>query len=808
MFHLEDVAYVIDSLAKGKYLYRDIDPVHLETLLNLESSDYTNDQNRACAREFLLKYTNQNGVFKALAEFSGDSCVYSLPYILCKYQSLLRWHELSVSVSEDLLVCSFLAYSDISKVDSYAWPPFIGTNHEGLNRILDEEMADVHAHLIGSSMNFDVNWLCLMNHIAGREEDFKKIHKIFQNKNLIDHNKVNWRSLHQLSILASAIRIKLFTSIKGATSKLNIELKNAICSYDELEYIKLMKTVQTEAKVLRDMYGYVLDKSVFDYAVLSDNIASEKDDNYIYSVFSGERYILYETLCRIYKGNISDIDASLFYIYLLIKHKIRHELVQTNDHVGFSNFKTYQDRKTIFLDKNQDYKKLLNHLSIASFFIGHGDKRWHETRIAPQVKKAKCVKFINKINSDVYNKNFKKASENWKYAFILHFIKSPDDTEVKFYNLKVRHENKRQLVKVCTETIVDIVKGYKDEENHSQPKIVGIDAASSELDCRPEVFAHAFRYVRQFGLGITYHVGEDFYDIIDGLRAVDECIRYLDYHKYDRMGHVLVLGINVEKYYTKRHNVICMPKLVALDNAVWLYMAIKNKHWAGKACEELKTHFKNLVDELFAKCKVSLTIETYYDSWLLRGDDPFSYCVDGSFNMKDEVDIDWFNVRLVKNVDVDRARGNADARKLYYLYHYESDVKQRGEEIISFQFTKEIIRAIKFVQKKMLTKVENLKIAIECNLTSNIKIGDIDRYDEHPIRIFHSKGLDCMFGRSMSCSINTDDKGVFATSIEREYALLASALFRSLGESKASERKVIKWLDKIRKCSLDQKFIK
>ena len=82
MFHLEDVAYVIDSLAKGKYLYRDIDPVHLETLLNLESSDYTNDQNRACAREFLLKYTNQNGVFKALAEFSGDSCVYSLPYIL------------------------------------------------------------------------------------------------------------------------------------------------------------------------------------------------------------------------------------------------------------------------------------------------------------------------------------------------------------------------------------------------------------------------------------------------------------------------------------------------------------------------------------------------------------------------------------------------------------------------------------------------------------------------------------------------------------------------------------------------------
>lgn len=75
--------------------------------------------------------------------------------------------------------------------------------------------------------------------------------------------------------------------------------------------------------------------------------------------------------------------------------------------------------------------------------------------------------------------------------------------------------------------------------------IVGMDAANSELYCRPEVFGPIYRYMKQFcnsatdlselgseyyrgqrSLNFTYHVGEDFWDITDGLRAIDEAILF------------------------------------------------------------------------------------------------------------------------------------------------------------------------------------------------------------------------------------------------------------------------------------------
>ena len=60
--------------------------------------------------------------------------------------------------------------------------------------------------------------------------------------------------------------------------------------------------------------------------------------------------------------------------------------------------------------------------------------------------------------------------------------------------------------------------------------IKGIDACANEIGCRPEVFAQYYRYLLDYSfmetdgsvhsLMATYHVGEDFFDIVDGLRAI------------------------------------------------------------------------------------------------------------------------------------------------------------------------------------------------------------------------------------------------------------------------------------------------
>ena len=113
---------------------------------------------------------------------------------------------------------------------------------------------------------------------------------------------------------------------------------------------------------------------------------------------------------------------------------------------------------------------------------------------------------------------------------------------------------------------------YKLAHDRTNENLVGVDAAGAELDTRPEVFSQAFRYLRLYvpNIKMTYHIGEDFLDVVDGLRSVDELLRFCEWSKYDRLGHALVLGQNVRHYYYRRDYWIALPLQVLVDNIVWL----------------------------------------------------------------------------------------------------------------------------------------------------------------------------------------------------------------------------------------------
>ena len=140
----------------------------------------------------------------------------------------------------------------------------------------------------------------------------------------------------------------------------------------------------------------------------------------------------------------------------------------------------------------------------------------------------------------------------------------------------------------------------------------------------------------------------------------------------------------------------------------------------------------------------------------------------------------WNKVAYNHSEAVDCARRNEEACKLYWLYHYDMVVRKRGAEsevmVIKPEYRNLIIQTIQAVQLKLLERIERLHIAIECNPSSNYKIGEIQRYDEHPIVKFYNYGLSSPHPRhTISVSINTDDAGVFSTSLEREYSLLSLA---------------------------------
>ena len=90
------------------------------------------------------------------------------------------------------------------------------------------------------------------------------------------------------------------------------------------------------------------------------------------------------------------------------------------------------------------------------------------------------------------------------------------------------------------------------------------------------------------------------------------------------------------------------------------------------------------------------------------------------------------------------------------------------------------------MQRRMQRFVESMGLCVECNPSSNLLIGTFDTYQQHPIFLFHKAGTYGQDSVQMHVSLNTDDQGIFDTSLSFEYAIVAAAL--SVGVDKNGNR--------------------
>ena len=115
--------------------------------------------------------------------------------------------------------------------------------------------------------------------------------------------------------------------------------------------------------------------------------------------------------------------------------------------------------------------------------------------------------------------------------------------------------------------------------------VVGLDAASEELYAAPWVYAPVYRAARNRmntyplqlsngapmqNLGLTYHVGEDYHHVLSGLRHIDEVLTYFGYKAGDRIGHGLVLQLDMEEWIYD-HEVVSLPIMEYLENLLWVW---------------------------------------------------------------------------------------------------------------------------------------------------------------------------------------------------------------------------------------------
>lgn len=814
-------------------------------------TEYSEDE-LAYRYKKLDKDSENEGIFSLLYLYANEVLTKRDGKLAVKMEQVLGWNSISKRLGQDLFTTAWLAYRDcnnfaMERSHTFIWPAVISTDDVKLNAILKKGLAENHFHLHGSTQSFALSWASLMNH-PNRIDSFIKIKNNFAvNRDLnisrgIEDNVLPWK---KRLVYAAMIRALLFQKMILSDEQGDIEKKfEAFCG------MPLVEPVQTLVASLRKAYGIYLKQPEQGERCLDYTMArcfydvQPKADN---RLLSGERAFLYNCFVRIYQqkenNSFSLYEQKMFYIYLLIKHQFRSELIQVNHRVGFNNFSEYQSRKNQLFGQYDEYNVEAQRLAVTAARKENYIKSF-ETRIMVQESQEglrSCIESLDKqINfsdkEDEESREDKKDKESKNY-YVLHFRKEAfGEAEISdplFSSVCPRNVATR----LRAETGARELRKYIMYEQGKAQRIYGIDACSNEIGCRPETFATEFRYLRKISkfryeipwyrtaveryeeLGITYHAGEDFLDITDGIRAIDEAISFLELDKNDRLGHAIALGIVPKDYYEQKRMVIYQSLQDYLDDLVWLLY--RSTEWnvtiPADRREEMRRKARELFEELYkdhleeiAKLRSGDILDAYYDSWHLRGDHPSQY-INGKFEAIIKLRTDPYERYMIGEVDKERLqklRQDKTTVLLYYLYHYDNQVKKNALKSYNFKVEKWYIDLVENMQRALRKRIAEKGIAIECNPTSNVLISNFMYYVKHPAMVFNHYRLD---GNSeepnLWISINTDDIGVFDTSLTYEYALLFRALtmYRH-AQNNWNDEAVYEYLDALRENGLGMAF--
>lgn len=198
-----------------------------------------------------------------------------------------------------------------------------------------------------------------------------------------------------------------------------------------------------------------------------------------------------------------------------------------------------------------------------------------------------------------------------------------------------------------------------------------------------------------------------------------------------------------------------------MDNLVWLKYRAKEFNIALSAEVQLLIE-QNYMQLLSQLCYPVCDMYAYWQGMLHRGD--LHEVMSG---MADEVKY---------AVPEEQSNLSESARQCLDCYLYSKECKEEGDRAITLKLPASFPGDIQQLQDSLLDRIRKLGIVIECNPSSNLKIGRFFRYDEHPIFNFHP--VDGVSRSTLCVSINTDDRGVFATSLRNEFSLLAISMYK------------------------------
>lgn len=849
LFLHEDPAAAIESWLENRRdpAWRSIPREFEDRLVRAHRERYSRDDGAQIKNILQSGYTKEDGagVFGLIFDFAGETMVERDREPLVRYEQVLRWRHTVHPLGSLPFISAFLAMEDErngAKRSNFSLHPVPHTDNRRLQAVLREGMAENHFHLKGSAPSFHLSWISLMNDVEGRREAFRELEKLV----LGDSVERLKRPLYVLVMQAAAIRAFLFGRLherqdEGERTRAEAWLHDWMDAETHQDCARRTRGLQCAIAGLRAVYGTTVYGAFKpDYAVrrLADDGEGRTFDS-----FSGEYYFQY----RMFRAILAGDEAirpywDLFYAYLMICVRFRAELVQSNERFGFQNFSRFDRRKGLFLKDGSEFEHA--QIVVAAMTNLRDERvRALEARIVPEPTAegtGRRVRDIDRTLARAGDEAHLPAGDLQppeKLFYVLHIPKRADMGKTEPRSAQLIHCRDRQM-REHTAAVVEGVVRLREGCDSVAGRIRGMDACASEMAARPEVFAPEYRRIKHHQprflasrlhevtmMNLTYHVGEDFLDLVDGLRAIWEAVEFLELGRLDRVGHALALGIEPESWYAPKQYRVFLTRQALLDNCAWMLMMLERN---GAAEPALTWELQNVCATQYAAIyqgtlpfterEMSFDSNNYFCALELRGDEPYAYFSYQSAPTYHK------SLELCKAHQPYALRGdepgsalyecrryNLQAIRLYHHYHFNPETKRAGNEVVEYEVSKRYVQAVARLQKIMQGALAERGIGIECNPSSNVLIGSFNRYDRHPLVVFNDRGL---FNEpdnpNLFVSINTDDQGVFATCLENEYALMARGLEQMTderGEPRLSGDKIYGWLDHVRKMGLEQSFL-
>lgn len=287
-------------------------------------------------------------------------------------------------------------------------------------------------------------------------------------------------------------------------------------------------------------------------------------------------------------------------------------------------------------------------------------------------------------------------------------------------------------------------------------------------------------------LRATYHAGEDYRRLAEGLRRVHELIEHDVLVRGDRIGHGLALGEPPEAA-AERGPLVFQPADDRLDDLVW--------EWERYARGEV-------VPPPGRETSIAAEITR-----LARD----VYCGPRGPSTAAEVPrIDELAVARQLRHDpgeLDRLgypscrepSGNGP-RHLLWRYLTDAGVFVRGQIAVEVQASPAETRALTELQAWLRDQVAARAITVESNPTSNLVITDLRDVTQHPSFVLQPLGINRQ--GAIPLSINTDNPLTFSTCLADEYTYLYAALLRE----GVCTQDAIDWLERARRAGWRSRF--